>query len=216
MTQRLSVTDEIDGAEGTIWMPVQVEGEWLWKRISLDSLSENIRTIVVPEGQTFRIADDADNPSMGFTVSNNDPASIDSNGQSFNFFSNGGTSEMSIVAFQNTNTESEYYGYTDFSVHQVNPNGNNSLYVYLEPDGTALFELYQNNSNGNNDFSLVLGSDGKSYFNSGAKHVRTNLETYADNSEALAAGLEEGDEYNTPDGFRRVVFSGGLASGLIP
>jgi len=107
-------------------------GEWV------RSSSINIKTIVVPAGQSFRIVDDADTPSMIFTVSNSDPV-YDNNAFSFMAQWNDGTSEINISATQDTNTESEYYGHAVFIVQQANTNGTNILNVDLAADGTSSF-----------------------------------------------------------------------------
>lgn len=186
MTQRLSVTDEIDGDEGTIWMPVQVAGEWLWKRISLDSLAENIRTIVVPAGQSFRIVDNVLSPALSVTVNNRDSEGFA--GQDAVAY------EISCGEFSSgTEPTSVIYGYI---VPDAESDGYRTTYSAMEvSDGLG--------KTASISFGIEPGFPSVAAISADA--VKMNLQTYADNAAALAAGLQVGADYNTPAGVRMVV-----------
>lgn len=135
------------------------------------------RTFVVPVGESFRIVDDADNPTIIVGVSNRDPDSqYTSASIGLSFYANDGTNIIGHFFTQ--------------IVDPLNVNyGSASKYEYLK------------NANGQNVIVAGIETNGATSLTSNAQIlIFSGIPTYADNAAALADGHPIGAEYYTPAG----------------
>lgn len=147
---------------------------------------DDIKTIVIPAGQSFRIVDNAESPALSITVNNRDSE---------------GFAGQDAVAYaiscgefaSGTEPTSVIYGYI---VPDAESDGYRTAYSTMEvSDGLGKYASIS--------FGIEPGLPSVAAISADA--VRMNLQTYSDNAAALAAGLPVGADYNDTNGFRKVV-----------